>query len=68
MYIILRLICEILSRPAVKISFLWGLKHIVYSAASFSASVTSSFLRNDMPNFTSDFFYMNIIMYRSVTT
>ena len=41
MYIILRLICEILSRIAVTISFLWGHKHgvHVYATASFAASV-----------------------------
>ena len=40
MYIILRLICEILSKIAVKINFLWGRKHGVYEAASFAASNT----------------------------
>ena len=35
MFIILRLICEILSGIAVEISFLWDSKHGVYGAASF---------------------------------
>ena len=62
MYIILRLICEILSRIiAVKISFLYSRKHGVYVAASFAANVTSWYLRNGMPNFTSFIFYINII-------
>ena len=41
MYIILGLIYEILSRIAVKISFLWGRKRGVYAVASFEASLTS---------------------------
>ena len=41
MYIILRLLCENISRIAVKISFLWGLKYGVHAAASFSINVTS---------------------------
>ena len=53
MYIILRWICEILSRIAVKISFLWGCKHGVYAIASFTASVTSWYLPNGLQNFTS---------------
>ena len=35
------LVFENFSRITVKISFLWGLKHGVYAAASFSANVTS---------------------------
>ena len=61
MYIILRLICEILSRIAVKISFLWGRKHGVYAASSFAASITPWYLHNDMQNFTSVMLYKNII-------
>ena len=60
MRIILRLICEILSRIAVKISFLWGHKHCVYAAASFAATDTSWYLRNDMQNCTFVILYMNI--------
>ena len=45
MYFILRLMCEILSRKAVK-RFLWGLKHDNYAAVSFAASVTLYYLRN----------------------
>ena len=61
MAIILRLICENLSNIAVIISFLWGREHGVYAEASFAASVTSRFLRNDMQKFTSVILYMNII-------
>ena len=61
MHIISRLICEILSRIAVKISFLWGRKHCVYAAVSFAAIVASSYLRNDMQNCTCIILYMNII-------
>ena len=59
MVIILRLICEKLSCIAVKISFLWGCEQC--AEASFAASVTSRYLRNDMQNFTSVILYMNII-------
>ena len=61
MAIILRLICENLSSIAVKISFLWGRIHGVYAEASFTASDTSLYLRNDMQNFTFVILYMNII-------
>ena len=61
MYIILRLVCENLSRIAVKISFLWGPKYGVYAAAYFSFNVTSRYLRDNMQNFTSVILYMNII-------
>ena len=61
MAIIIRLICENLSRIAVKISFLWGCEHCVYTEAVFAASVTLRYLRNDMQNFTSEIVYMNII-------
>ena len=53
MAIILRLICENLSRIAVKISFLQGREHCVYAEVSFAASVTSWYLRNDKQAFTS---------------
>ena len=61
MAIILRLICENLSRIAVSISFLWGCEHTAYAKASFVAIVTSRYLRNNMQNFTSVILYMNII-------
>ena len=61
MAIILRLICENLSSIAVKISFLWGRNHGVYTEASFTPSDTSLYLRNDMQNFTFVILYMNII-------
>ena len=61
MLIILRLVCEIFSRIAVKISFLWCPKHGVYAAPSFSANVMSWCWRNDTQNFTSVILYMNII-------
>ena len=61
MAIILRIICENLSTIAVLISFLWGREHGVYAEASFAATVTSRYLRNDMQNFISVIFYMNII-------
>ena len=61
MAIILRLICENLSRKAVKISFLWGCENSAYAEASFAAIVTSRYLRNDMQNFTSIILYMNVI-------
>ena len=61
MAIIQRIICENLSTIAVKISFLWGREHGVYVEASFAASVTSRYLRNDRQNFTSVILYMNII-------
>ena len=61
MVIILRLICENLKCKAVKISFLWGCEQCVYAEASFAASVTSRYLRNDMQNFTTVILYMNII-------
>ena len=41
-----------MSRIFVKISFLWGPKHRVYTTASFAASVTSCYLHNGMHNFT----------------
>ena len=61
MDIILRLICENLSSIAIKKSFLWNCEHCVYAEASFAASVTSRYLRNDMQNFTSFISYMNTI-------
>ena len=61
MHIILRLVCEKLSGIAVKIGFLWGRILCVYAAASFAAIVTSSYLRNDIYNFTSIILYMNIV-------
>ena len=61
MAIILRLICENLSSIAVKISFLWGCEHCVYAEASFAASVSLRYLRDDMQNITSVILYMNII-------
>ena len=51
MYIILRLICKILSWIAVKISFLWGHKHGVYAVVSFPTSVISWYLHKDMQKF-----------------
>ena len=63
MYIIWRLICEILSRIAVIMSFLWGPKDCVYAAVSFATSVTSWYLRNNMQNFTSVYLYINIILW-----
>ena len=63
MYIILRLICEILSKIAVKISFLRGHKQGVYAQASLTASVTSWYLRNGLQNFTSFPFSINIICF-----
>ena len=48
MIITLRLICESLSRIAVKIRFLWFHKLCVYAAASFAATHTSWYLGNDM--------------------
>ena len=65
MHIILRLICESLSRIAVKISYLWCRKHCVYAAVSFATIVTSWYLRNVMQNFTSIILYMNIIVTHS---
>ena len=61
MYIVLRLVFENFSRIAVKISFLWGPKHGVYAAASFSANVTSVCSCNNPQIFTSIILYMNII-------
>ena len=61
MSIILRLIRENLSCKAAKINFLWGCEHCVKAEASFAASVTSRYLRNDMQNFTYVILYMNII-------
>ena len=61
MDIVLRLVCEILSRIAVKISFLWVSTHSVYAEASFSANVTSWCSRNDTQIFISVYLYMNII-------
>ena len=60
MYIIFRLVCETLSRIAVKISFLWGHKHGVYAAVSFSANVTSWCSRNDTNIFNFVNLYINI--------
>ena len=45
---------------AVITSFLWGHKHGVYAAVSFSANVTSWCSRNDMQIFTSFNLYINI--------
>ena len=45
MYIIIRLICENLSKEAVKLSFRKGRKHNVYAAASIVVSVKSYYLR-----------------------
>ena len=45
MRIILRLICVILSRRTVTISFLWCRRHCVYATASFAAIDTSWYLR-----------------------
>ena len=61
MYIILRLVCENFSRIAVTIGFLWGHKHSVYAAASFSANVTSWCSRHDTQIRTSVILHMNII-------
>ena len=61
MYIILKLVSENFSRITVKISFLWGPKHGVYAAASFSANVTLWCSRTDAQIFTSIILYMNII-------
>ena len=61
MYIIFRLFCEIFSKLAVKISFLWGPKHVEYATASFSSNVTSWCSRNDTHFFTSVILHMNII-------
>ena len=61
MYVILRLICENLSRIAVKISFLWGREYDVYATASFAESATSWYLRNGMQNITPVILHMNII-------
>ena len=55
------MICEILSRITVKISFLWGPKHDVYATAAFAASATLWYIRYDMQNFTSVILYMNTI-------
>ena len=51
--IILRLICENLSKIAVKISFLWDPKDCVYAAALFIATITLWYLHNDIKKFTS---------------
>ena len=61
MFIILRLICEILSGIAVEIRFIWDSKHGVYGAASFIAIVTLWYLRKDMRKCTSVILYMNMI-------
>ena len=61
MYIIWRLVCENLSRITIKISFLWGPKHGVYAAASFSTNVTSWCSRNGTKLFTIVILHMNII-------
>ena len=64
MHIILKLINYILSRIAVKISFLWGRIH----TASFATINTSRYLPNDMQNWTSVTLYTNIIiMYCTMT-
>ena len=47
-----RLICKKLSTLSAKRIFLWGCKHSVY-AASFEAKVTSCYIRNIIPRFTS---------------
>ena len=60
MYIILRLVCEPLSWITVNISFLWGHKHGIYAASSFSANVKSWCSRNDTQIFTSVILYMYI--------
>ena len=60
-YIILRLICGILSKLAVKINFLRACLHGVYAATSLAASVTSRCLSNDIQNATSVILYINII-------
>ena len=60
MRILLRWICEIMNRIAVKISFLWGRKLYVYAAGSFAAIDTSWYLGNDMQTWTSVILYMNI--------
>ena len=61
MYIILILVCETFSRIDVKKSFLWGHKHGVYAAASFSVNVTSWCTPKDMQIFTSVILYINVI-------
>ena len=67
-YIILRVVFEKFNGIAFKISFIWGHKHGVYAAASFSANVTTRNSRNDTQFFTSVILYMNIIyIYRAVT-
>ena len=63
MYIILRLICELLSRISVKISFPYGGKHDVYPTALFEAGITPRYLRNNVQNFTSVILYMNFSDY-----
>ena len=61
MYIILRLICEILSSIGVKKNILCARYHGVYAATSFAASVTLWYLRNDILNVTSVILYITII-------
>ena len=63
MNIILRLVCENLSRITVIISFLWSPKHGIYAAASFSSNMTSWCSRYDTQSFISVilYMYMNII-------
>ena len=51
-HINLRLICQILRRIIVKISFLWGLEHGIYVAASCAANVIPWYIRNERQNFT----------------
>ena len=59
MYIILRLVCENVSRKAIKISFLGGLKHDVYAAASYLANVTLGCSSKDTQLFTSVILYIS---------
>ena len=58
MYIIKGFVCEKFSTIAVKISFLWGLKHSAYAAASSSANVTPWCSRSYTQIFTSVILYM----------
>ena len=48
-----------MSRIPVKISFLWDRKHGIFAAASFAASVTLWYLRNNMHNIT----FLNFLNY-----
>ena len=60
-YIILRLICDTLSKIAVKISFPRGPQHDVYASGAFSVSVTSWYLHKDMQNFASVILLLNYV-------